>query len=150
VHSRAVFAAAPVVDAGPGSGVADQVVDEKVTLPMWRDGSLLMAIQAERRKQAGSGEGERGSEARNPLHSMSSGDGLRRDVAPTAESTAVQASHKPQLHTATRTLAPIEGSGQSEPVAKESESGMPDRFATLFTRLRNIRGQKQNPKQDNA
>ena len=150
VHPRAVVAAASAVDAGPGSDAEDKVVDEKVTLPMWRDGSLLMAIQAERRKQAGSGEGERGSEARNPLHSISSGDDLRRDVAPTAESTGVQASLKPQLHTATRTLAPIEGSGQSEPVAKESDSGMPDRFATLFTRLRNIRGQKQNPKQDNV
>jgi hypothetical protein len=124
VHSRAVFAAAPVVDAGPGSGVADQVVDEKVTLPMWRDGSLLMAMQAERRKQQGSGEGERSSEARVPLHPVSSGESLRGES--------------------------VEASGKSEPVAEESESGMPDRFATLFTRLRNIRGQKQNPAQDNT
>ena len=124
VHSRAVFAAAPVVDAGPGSGVADQVVDEKVTLPMWRDGSLLMAMQAERRKQQGSGEGERSSEARVPLHPVSSGENLRGES--------------------------VEASGKSEPVAEESESGMPDRFATLFTRLRNIRGQKQNPAQDNT
>jgi hypothetical protein len=113
-----------VVDAGPGSSVEDKVVDEKVTLPMWRDGSLLMAMQAERRKQQGSGEGERGSEARNDLHPVSSGENLRLDS--------------------------VDDSGKSEPVAEESESGMPDRFATLFTRLRNIRGQKQNPAQDNT
>ena len=124
VHPRAVFSAAPVVDAGPGSSVEDKVVDEKVTLPMWRDGSLLMAMQAERRKQQGSGEGERGSEARHDLHPVSSGENLRLDS--------------------------VDDSGKSEPVAEESESGMPDRFATLFTRLRNIRGQKQNPAQDNT
>jgi type II secretory pathway predicted ATPase ExeA len=116
--------------------------EEKITLPMWRDGSLLHSLHPGRKTSEVAGNSVQDSRSsERPMLSATEVQGSsEQQVSDRQHSVALA---KPTIQVASRAnLAVSEPSDNDSETAGSAESSVADRFSTLFTRLRNIRSQK--------
>lgn len=116
--------------------------EEKITLPMWRDGSLLHSFHPGRKTSEGAGNSVQDSRfSERPMLSATEVQGLSEQQVSDRQHSA--APTKPTIQVATRVnLAVSEPSDNDSETAGSAEPSAADRFSTLFTRLRNLRSQK--------
>ena len=131
----------PVSGDSSTAEVPASVAEEKFTLPMWRDGSLLHSLYPGRKSSETAG----GTALDSPLFerpTISAGE-----VEPSSEQVSDR-QHGVVLGTPIIQVASRTNPGVSEPMENDgepqgsAESSVADRFSTLFTRLRNLRSQK--------
>lgn len=139
--------AVPLVPESEGSGPEGftkeekSASEEKITLPMWRDGSLLQTLHPGR-KASGDPASENGASER-PF--LSAADVQKAAEQQNMDSPSGVVLEKPIIQVASRATLEVAMTPDGESETEGSAaSSVTDRFSTLFTRLRNLRSQKQD------
>ncbi len=116
--------------------------EEKITLPMWRDGSLLHSLHPGRKTSEVAGNSVQDSRSsERPMLSATEVPGSSEQQVSERQHSAAPA--KPTIQVAARAnLVFSEPADNDSEAAGSAESSVADRFSTLFTRLRNLRSQK--------
>lgn len=116
--------------------------DEKITLPMWRDGSLLHSIYPGRKSSETAGGTALESQLFDrPTISAAEVHGPSEQQVSDRQHGVAPA--KPIIQVASRAnIAVSEPTDNDSESQGSAESSVTDRFSTLFTRLRNLRSQK--------
>ncbi|MEI7700539.1 MAG: AAA family ATPase [Planctomycetia bacterium] len=129
-------------EGSPKAELQASASEEKITLPMWRDGSLLHSLHPGRKTSEVAGNSLQDSSAsERPMLPATEVQGASEQQVSERQHSA--ASAKPTIQVAARAnLVFSEPADNDSEAAGSAESSVADRFSTLFTRLRNLRSQK--------